>query len=114
MCIRDRLSGATALVFPSLYEGFGFPVLEGMACGVPVVCADSSSLPEVAGDAALRVDPLDVAALAAALRRVAGDAALRGELIARGYANLARFRWAEAAAQTLAVLEAAGLFSSRG
>jgi len=102
------LSGATALVFPSLYEGFGFPVLEGMACGAPVVCANSSSLPEVAGDAALLVDPLDAAALAAALRRVVSDAALRDTLIAKGYANLARFRWEAAAAQMLAVLEAAG------
>ncbi len=102
------LSGATALVFPSLYEGFGFPILEAQACGVPVVCAGTSSLPEVAGDAALQVDPLDVAVMAAALRRVAGEGVLREGLIAKGYANLARFRWEEAAAQTLAVLEAAG------
>jgi glycosyltransferase involved in cell wall biosynthesis len=100
------LSGATALVFPSLYEGFGFPVLEAMACGVPVICAGTSSLPEVAGDAALRVDPLDVAGLAAALRRVAADGELREAMIAKGYANLARFRWETAAAQTLDVLEA--------
>jgi glycosyltransferase involved in cell wall biosynthesis len=102
------LSGATALVFPSLYEGFGFPILEAQACGVPVVCAGTSSLPEVAGDAALRVDPLDVAVMAAALRRVAGEAGLREALIAKGYDNLARFRWEEAAARTLALLEAAG------
>ena len=101
------LSGATALVFPSLYEGFGFPVLEAGACGVPVVCAATSSLPEVAGDAALLVDPLDTAALVEGLRRVAADVALREELIARGYANVARFSWQKAAAQTLAVLEAA-------
>ena len=102
------LSGATALVFPSLYEGFGFPILEAQACGVPVVCAGTSSLPEVAGDAGLRVDPLDVAVIAAAIKRIATDGALRGELIVKGYANLARFKWEEAASQTLAVLEAAG------
>ncbi len=101
------LSGATALVFPSLYEGFGFPVLEAGACGVPVICANTSSLPEVAGDAALLVDPLDTAALTEALQRVAADETLRGELITRGYANLARFKWEQAAAQTLAVLEMA-------
>ncbi len=102
------LSGATALVFPSLYEGFGFPVLEAMACGAPVVCAATSSLPEVAGDAALLVDPLDTAALAEAMRRLVSDEALRGALIGRGYANLVRFDWQTAAAQTLDVLEAAG------
>ncbi len=100
------LSGAAALVFPSLYEGFGFPVLESQACGTPVVCANTSSLPEVAGDGALLVDPLDTTALAAALRRVlTGEA--RGELIARGYANLARFRWQSTAAAVLATLETA-------
>ncbi len=101
------LSGAAALVFPSLYEGFGFPVLEAMACGVPVLCANTSSLPEVAGDAALRVDPLDTAALAEGLQRLTADDPLRDDLIARGYANLARFRWPETAATTLAILEAA-------
>jgi glycosyltransferase involved in cell wall biosynthesis len=101
------LSGATALVFPSLYEGFGLPVLEAQACGVPVVCANTSSLPEVGGNAALLVDPLDTAALRAALQRIVSDVGLRDELIARGYANLARFRWEEAAAQALDVLEEA-------
>ena len=101
------LSGATALVFPSLYEGFGFPVLEAQACGTPVLGSNSSSLPEVAGDGALLVDPLDTAALAAGLRRLASDAALREALIAEGYANLARFTWKKAARQTLSVLESA-------
>ena len=98
------LSGATALVFPSLYEGFGFPVLEAQACGTPVVCSDTSSLPEVAGEGALLVDPLDTAALAAALRRVAGEEDLRRALIRAGYVNCARFTWATAAAQTMAIL----------
>ena len=107
------LSGATALVFPSLYEGFGFPVLEANACGVPIVCADTSSLPEVAGDAALLVDSLDTAALAEAMWRVVADETVRGALIARGYANLARFNWETAAAQTLDVLEEAASSSFR-
>ncbi len=101
------LSGATALLFPSLYEGFGFPILEAQACGTPVLCSNTSSLPEVAGDGALLVDPLDTAALAAAMRRLTADASLRDALIARGYANLGRFTWDEAARQTLAVLESA-------
>jgi glycosyltransferase involved in cell wall biosynthesis len=101
------LSGAAALVFPSLYEGFGFPVLEAQACGTPVICSNSSSLPEVAGEGALLTDPLDAAALAAAMRRLVADGKLRDELIAQGYANLARFSWEAAATKTLAVLEAA-------
>ena len=98
------LSGATALVFPSLYEGFGFPVLEAQACGTPVVCSNTSSLPEVAGEGALLVDPRDTAALAVALRRVAGEDDLRRALIRAGYANGPRFTWAAAARQTLAML----------
>ncbi len=70
-------AGAELFVFPSLYEGFGFPVLEAMACGTPVICSNVSSLPEVAGSAALQVDPRDTDALAAAMDRVLGDAALR-------------------------------------
>ena len=101
------LSGAAALVFPSLYEGFGFPVLEAGACGAPVLCANTSSLPEVAGAAALLVDPLDTAALAEAMRRLTADELLREYLVARGYANLRRFQWPETAAKTLAILEAA-------
>jgi glycosyltransferase involved in cell wall biosynthesis len=101
------LSGAVALLFPSLYEGFGFPVLEAQACGLPVLGANSSSLPEVAGEAALLVDPLDTGALAAAIERIVNDEPLRRELIARGPANAARFTWGKAAAQALAVLEEA-------
>ncbi len=101
------LSGATALVFPSLYEGFGFPVLEAQACGTPVVCANSSSLPEVAGEGALLVDPLDTAALGEAMRRVVEDADLRAALVAAGYGNLGRFSWTVAAARVLDVLSQA-------
>ncbi len=102
------LSGALAFVYPSLHEGFGFPVLEAMACGAPVVCADTSSLPEVAGDAALRVDPLDVEALAEALGRVATDEKLRTDLIRRGFEQVQRFSWQRCARETLAVLEDVG------
>ncbi len=100
-------SGALALVFPSLYEGFGFPVVEAMRCGTPVITSTTSSLPELAGTAALTVDPLDVEALAEAIRRVAGDAALRARMAEMGYAHAARFTWEEAARATLAALEQA-------
>lgn len=96
-------AGAQALAFPSEFEGFGLPVLEAMACGAPVVCSNTSSLPEVAGDAALLVDPLDVDALAAALARVLQDPALREQMRARGLAQAARFSWERAARETLAV-----------
>jgi glycosyltransferase involved in cell wall biosynthesis len=98
------LSGALGFVFPSLYEGFGMPLLEAMACGAPVLASDSSSLPEVAGDAALLVDPTNVAAIAAGLARLANDVALRADLRARGLARAAQFTWEQCAARTLEVL----------
>jgi len=98
------LSGARLFVFPSLYEGFGLPVLEALACGTPVVCSNASSLPEVAGDAALLVDPLDVGGLAAALARVLGDEELRAELIQRGFEQAKGFSWERCARETLNVL----------
>ena len=101
------LSGARLFVFPSLYEGFGLPVLEAMACGTPVICSNASSLPEVAGDAALLVDPLDVEGLAAAMERVLGDDALRAELIERGFERARKFSWERCARETLDVLERA-------
>jgi glycosyltransferase involved in cell wall biosynthesis len=96
-------SAATVFVYPSLYEGFGLPPLEALACGAPVVCADRSSLPEVVGDAALLVAPTDVRALAGALERLLDDEPLRRELRARGLARAARFTWARTAAETLQV-----------
>jgi alpha-1,3-rhamnosyl/mannosyltransferase len=100
----SALYGAAELfVFPSLYEGFGLPVLEAMACGVPVVCSNVSSLPEVAGDAALLVDPLDADALAGAIGRALSDDALRAGLRQRGLAQAGRFSWERTAAETLAV-----------
>ena len=98
------LSGARVFVFPSLYEGFGFPVLEAMACGVPVLCSNASSLPEVAGDAALLVDPLDVKAWGVALERALTDENLRSELISQGYAQVRRFSWPRAAEETLRII----------
>jgi len=122
-------AGAQALAFPSEFEGFGLPALEAMACGTPVVCSNTSSLPEVttppgpcggetspplplsceergSGAAALLVDPLDVDALAAAIGRVMRDEALRVEMRQRGLQQAARFTWAQTAQRTLAVYRA--------
>ncbi len=98
-------AGASALAFPSEFEGFGLPVLEAMACGAPVVCSNTSSLPEVAGDAALLVDPLDTDALTVALRRVLSERSLASALRRRGAAQAARFSWARTAQETVAVYE---------
>jgi glycosyltransferase involved in cell wall biosynthesis len=88
-----KLSGA--FVFPSLYEGFGLPPLEAMACGTPVITSNVSSLPEIAGDAALLVDPYDVDAIARAIVRIFTERPLRDALVARGHARARQFSWAE-------------------
>lgn len=98
------LRGAHLFVFPSLFEGFGLPILEAQSAGVPVMTANNSSLPEVAGEGALYVDPTDVDAIAAAMLRLSTDEALRAQLIAAGHENVKRFSWSHAAQQTLEVL----------
>ena len=103
------MGAATAFVFPSLYEGFGLPPLEAMACGTPVVCSNATSLPEVVGDAAVLFDPRDVDSISTALRSVLEDGELRREMRARGLTRAAQFDWRETARRTLAAYhEAAG------
>ena len=101
------LSGATALLYPSLYEGFGFPLLEAQQCGTPVLTARNSSLAEVGGEGALYVDAQDTGAILAGMKRLITDEALRAQLREAGFANARRFSWSTAARETLAVLERA-------
>jgi glycosyltransferase involved in cell wall biosynthesis len=93
-------AAATCMAFPSLAEGFGMPVLEAMARGLPVACSNATSLPEVAGDAALYFDPLDVPAMTGAIERLLGDAELRERLAAAGREQAARFTWERTAEGT--------------
>ena len=93
--------------YPSLHEGFGLPILEAQSQGVPVLTSSRSSLPEVAGDAALLVDPEDVDEIAQAMLRLSRDEELRAELVAKGHENVKRFSWEKAARETLAVLKRA-------
>ena len=103
---------AEFFVFPSLYEGFGLPVVEAMACGTPVITTRGSSLEEVAGTAADIVDPLDVTGLADAIVRLASDPARRAALGERGLARAREFSWTRSARETLAIYRAvAGLAS---
>lgn len=92
---------ASAFVYPSLFEGFGLPPLEAMACGTPVITSNISSLPEVAGSAALLIDPLNEQELAAALQRILNDQPLRARLRAEGVRQAAKFTWRDAAEKTL-------------
>ncbi len=99
--------GARVMVYPSLYEGFGLPVLEAMACGCPVICSRVASLPEVAGDAVLYIDPRQVETLVEALNAVLTRPALREQLVAAGKDRSRLFSWRKCARQTLQVLREA-------
>jgi glycosyltransferase involved in cell wall biosynthesis len=98
-------SGATAFAYPSLYEGFGLTVVEAMACGVPVLTSNVSATAEVAGDAALLVDPLSVGSIGDGLRRLIDEQMLRAELIERGRTRATQFSWRRAADETYTVYE---------
>lgn len=112
---REHLPGvyasARALLYPSLYEGFGLPPLEAIGCGTPVLASNLSAMPEVVGDAGLLVDPFNVPEMAEGIVRVTWDDALRRQVVERGRERALRFRWDEAARQTLQVLERAGDYS---
>jgi glycosyltransferase involved in cell wall biosynthesis len=97
--------GAQALCMPSLFEGFGLPVIEAMACGTPVLTSTATSLPEVAGDAAILVDPLDIEVMAAGLRRIIDEQDTRARLIARGFVRSQEYSWDSTAQRIRAVLD---------
>lgn len=102
-------TAATALVFPSLFEGFGLPVLEAMACGCPVICANTTSLPELAGEAALLVNPLDVAQMAESIYNVLNQPSLRHTLQTKGWQQAQAFSWTHTAQETARIYRDFGL-----
>jgi glycosyltransferase involved in cell wall biosynthesis len=105
--LAELYAGAEALVLPSLYEGFGLPVVEAMSFGTPVIVSDRGALPEVAGEGGLLVEPDEPATICAALRAIAGDGGLRESLSQAAKRQSAQFNWTDAAAATLALLESA-------
>jgi glycosyltransferase involved in cell wall biosynthesis len=102
--VPKLINQAIALVFPSLWEGFGLPILEAMACGTPVITSNLSSMPEVAGDAALLVDPYDEGAIAEAMRAIANNPQLHHQLRQSGFEQAKRFSWQKTAAETVEIL----------
>jgi glycosyltransferase involved in cell wall biosynthesis len=111
--LRAFYQAATAFVFPSLYEGFGLPPLEAMACGTPVVCSSVSSLPEVVGDAAMIVNPENVFDIARGMREVLLDDVLRGRLVAEGIKKARQFSWERTAAEVLQAYEEIASYKKR-
>ena len=101
--VGNLLSCAWGLVFASLYEGFGIPILEAFGCGVPVITSDCSSMPEVAGEAALYVDPYSIESIAQAMVKVCGDVKTRERLIKAGFSRAQEFSWQKTAAKTIEV-----------
>jgi len=98
-------SGAAAFLFPSLYEGFGIPILEAFACGTPVITSNCSSLPEVAGRAALLVNPEKEEEIGDAMSRITSSESLQEELKAKGFEQIKKFSWNKTAAKTLEVYQ---------
>lgn len=99
------LNQALALVFPSLWEGFGLPVLEAMACGTPVITSNLSSLPEVAGEAAILIDPYNTGAIAEAMQAVSSDGAMRSHLRHAGLTQARQFSWVKTGQATVEILK---------
>jgi len=98
--LKEIYSGAAALVYPSLYEGFGLPIVEAMACGCPVICSNAASMPEVAGNAAILIDPSSSDELAEGLGKILNDTEFRQMLVKRGLDQAASFSWEETARKT--------------
>lgn len=101
--LTSYYQGATALIYPSLYEGFGMPPLEAMNFGCPVVCSNTSSIPEVVGDAAVFFDPSSEESMRVAIESLLRSNELSAEMIRRGYARVQHFSWAKCAAETAAI-----------
>ncbi len=103
--LPEIINQAIALVFPSLWEGFGFPVLEAMACGTPVITSNLSSLPEVAGEAAILINPYNTQEITEAMRRIATDTQLRSHLVIEGFKRASKFSWEKTGQATTEVLK---------
>ena len=103
--LQSLYRNALAFVFPSIYEGFGMPILEAFSCGCPVILSDASCLPEVGGDAAVYFNPKDVVSMRNAVERVVSDEKLRNQMRERGYKQLEKFSWRKCAEETKKVYE---------